>query len=75
MTTNSIITVRYQDNIDKRLEKKFKFLEKKWLKELLESTEVQIRLEKEQRTCLAGIKQRKMSNIEQPKEHVMQRYA
>ena len=80
MTTNSIITIRYQDNIDKRLEKKFKFLEKKWLKELLESAEVQIRLEKERESCLTEIKRRNAEKTvvanaitEQPK--VMQKYA
>lgn len=75
MTTNSIITIRYQDNIDKRLEKKFKFLEKKWLKELLESAEVQIHMEKERENSIATIRERRLNKIEQPKEQVMQKYA
>lgn len=76
MTTNSIITIRYQDNIDKRLEKKYKFLEKKWLKELLESAEVQIKMEKERETCLAEIRERRSRRITQESQtNTMQKYA
>ena len=54
MTTNSVISISYHNNIGNKFDKKYKFLERKWLKELLESAELQ--LQNQNNDCVEEIK-------------------
>lgn len=58
MTTNSIISIKYQDHIGNKLEKKFKFIERKWLKELLESSNTRIEINAESEVFVSEIRRR-----------------
>lgn len=68
MSSNSVISVSYQNSIGYKLDKKCKFLEKKVLKELLESTR-QLNANSENEFCISEIKKRHSKSKQlQPKQ-------